>query len=174
MVDKCCIIDVDGTLIDSERRFRLGQRGSRLDWNFILDPAIVRTLDRPMPREIIEKIKQICEELGCNKIVILTGRPEKLREITIQQLCEINMRYDELIMRKNGDFRKEIDYKLSIIQEISRRYNIVAVFDDNEEVLKCIRALFPNIRTFKVSKEGVEEYKYRGLSILNFLEDRGC
>lgn len=170
MASKCCIIDVDGTLVDSEKRFKLGQKGNKIDWNFILDPAVVKTFDRPMPREIIDRIKQICKELECEQIIILTGRPERLREVTIQQLSEVGIKYDRLIMRKEGDYRKEIDYKLSIIQEISRHCNIVAVFDDNEEVLKCVKVLLPNVRTFKVSKEGVEEYEYRGLSILSFFQ----
>ncbi len=162
------LFDLDGTLIDSERRFKLGQKGNKIDWNFVLNPSIVQTLDKPMPKEIIDKIVEICQELKCEKIIIVTGRPENLREVTLRQLQDVNIKFDELIMRKPGDYRKEVDYKISILYELAKRYEITAVFDDNEEVLKCVKSIFPNVKAFKVSKEGVNEFIQRTFITLDF------
>ncbi len=156
---KICIIDVDGTLVDSERRFKLAQRGNSINWEIALDPKIIEKFDRPMPKYIIENIINLCNESDC-KIVILTGRPERLREITIRQLETIGLREEEyiLIMRREGDFRKELDYKISKLLELSKLYEIIAIFDDNIEFLKQVKTLLRNVKVYHVSKsEGIRE-----------------
>jgi len=156
---RVCIVDVDGTLIDSERRFKIAQRGNHIDWNIALDPRNIAVLDKPMPDNIVKTIFNICRQLQCT-IIVLTGRPERLREITVKQLEKIGLKPDSyiLIMRKDNDFRREVDFKLSKIVDLARRYRIVAIFDDNLEVLKSIKSVLREVRTYHVSKtEGVRE-----------------
>ncbi len=171
--EKACIVDVDGTLIDSERRFRLAQRGNMIDWELALDPKIIMKFDRPMPRRVIDQIVSLCREAEC-QIVVVTGRPERLREVTIMQLERIGLREGEyiLVMRENGDYRREIDYKISRLMQLSRMYDIAVVIDDNLDFLKHARTLFRRAKLYHVSKDrGVRQLEEcdTGSTILDYI-----
>ncbi len=153
---RICIVDVDGTLIDSSERFKIATKKGKIDWNIALDEKYLRMLDRPMPRHVIDKIVRICNE-KCDDIIVLTGRPERLRGVTLEQLRKINFTFSKLVMRKDSDYSKEIDFKISKILEISRYGNIVAMFDDNTELLNAIKSLFGNVKIYHVTRDDVYE-----------------
>ncbi len=153
---RICIVDVDGTLIDASRRFRVATKRGRVDWKVALDIRNIEILDKPMPKHIIDKIKNICRDI-CNEIIILTGRPENLKDITIRQIKNIDFKYDKLIMRNVGDYSNEVDFKIRKILEISKFGNICAIFDDNLEFLKHVKNLLHNVKIFYVTYDDVYE-----------------
>ncbi|NPA23815.1 MAG: hypothetical protein GXO23_05940 [Crenarchaeota archaeon] len=153
---RACIVDVDGTLIDSSERFRNATRSGRIDWSRALDPELVEALDKPMPDAIVRKIVEKCREM-CDIVIVLTGRPRRLEKITRKQLREIGFRYDMLVMRSDNDFTDEVGFKLRKLRELSKHYDIVAIFDDNLRFLIAARAVVPTARLFHVTKDHVYE-----------------
>ncbi len=153
---RACIVDVDGTLIDSSERFRLATRRGRVDWKVALDPELVERLDKPMPDNILRTIVDICKEM-CDIVIVLTGRPRRLEEVTRRQLRRIGFKYDLLIMRDNYDFSDEIVFKLRKIRELSERFNIVAIFDDNFQFLVAARSVVPSARLYHVTRDHIYE-----------------
>lgn len=166
-----CVIDVDGTVIDSSKRFEIAKKGNKIDWKIALSETLVKTLDKPMPKELIDKIISICKENECSKIIFVTGRPETLREITINQIRKIGFKKFELIMRKKGDYRSEIEYKLDILDKLLKSCNVKVWIDDNEEVLKNLKIRFQLLKTYLIKNYSITEYVYSiGYSIENFLK----
>ncbi len=153
---KVCVVDVDGTLIDSSERFRISTYKGRINWKKALDPKLIERLDRPMPGHIIEEIVRKCREM-CDKVVVLTGRPRRLEDITRRQLEKIGFRYDILIMRDDNDFTEEIVYKLRKLRELARKYEIAAIFDDNIRFLIAVRNMIPHVKLFHVTRERIYE-----------------
>jgi len=153
---RACIVDVDGTLIDSSERFRVATRRGRIDWKVALDPKLVETLDKPMPEDILRTIVEKCREM-CDIVIVLTGRPRRLEEITRRQLREIGFKYDLLIMREDYDLSDEISFKLRKIRDLYKKFNIVAIFDDNFQFLVAARSVVPSARLYHVTRDHVYE-----------------
>lgn len=76
------------------------------------------------------------------KIVFVSGREgnEVARQQTREWLDNNGYVGCELLMRKQGDFRPDEEVKLEIYyNEIEPRYNVIAVFDDRDKVVKMWR-----------------------------------
>ena len=75
-------------------------------------------------------------------LIILSGREDLCRNSTVEWLEKNNIFYDELFMRKTGDHRKDSIIKEEIFWEhIEPNYNVIAVFDDRDQVVKMWRSL---------------------------------
>lgn len=141
------LLDIDGTLSDHNHRLHFVTKGKK-DWNSFFSAMID---DKPTA---------LCKFLESMNIqshhcpVVVTGRPEKYRDITEKWLftyCpfvfyerdeyESNTLGIDLHMRKDGDFRS--DY---IIKEEMLKNHIIPlygkpdiVFDDRMEVIEMWR-----------------------------------
>jgi predicted kinase len=74
------------------------------------------------------------------KIVILSGRDSICREETYQWIIDNGMIYDELLMRQEGDMRKDTVIKEEIFwKDVSPHYNVEAVVDDRPVVCRMWR-----------------------------------
>ncbi|GAB4333467.1 MAG: hypothetical protein OHK0038_09640 [Flammeovirgaceae bacterium] len=89
------------------------------------------------------------------KILIISGRDELARKKTIEWLNFYEIPFDELWMRKSGDFRKDSFIKEEIYrQHIENKYNLVCVYDDRLQVLKKWYEL--GIFSFNVNQGNIE------------------
>lgn len=132
--DKAVIFDIDGTL--AHKCDRDIYDGSK---------AIDDHLD-----ENVYKI--LCMEknyLG-NKIIIMSGRDEKYREVTENWLLKNNINYDELFMRPENDTRPDdlVKFELYCLN-VKHNFVVERVYDDRDKVVRMWRKLL-GLKTFQV------------------------
>ena len=134
-------VDIDNTLFDSSERWNICQQLKKKSeiWNCFFDPEKL-SLDKPI-FDVINIVKQYHE--SGYKVIIVTGRVEKLREATIEQLKKFNVEFEMIFFRKDKDFRKDFEYKAEIIEELMKAgYKIELIIDDSEEVRKAVQQRF--------------------------------
>lgn len=85
------------------------------------------------------------------KSIILTGRSDECLEETSDWLKENLIHFDEIYMRDQKDFRKDWIVKAEHIIEIQKKYNIVCIFDDRNQVVSFMRNL--GFKTLQVQEE---------------------
>ncbi len=124
--------DIDGTLAHMN-----GKRGP-FDWDKVdRDDEDIIITDR------LRKHKQAGE-----KIIIVTGRDESCRQLTIDWLNFYNVPFDELYMRPANDFRKDSIIKSEIYNIIKEKHNVLFVYDDRNQVVNMWRKL--GVKCFQV------------------------
>jgi len=139
------ILDVDGTLANIDHRLLLIDKikPTAKDWNAFFDPKLV-ALDTPIrgTRYLFPKLL-----MEFDKLIFLTGRPERLRKVTHTWLEEIYSFYfdpRDLLMRPEhwaatDDISVRAKFKSAIFQqEILPQYpkqNFIFI-DDNVSILK--------------------------------------
>lgn len=121
---KAIICDLDGTLFDCEwRREKFLPNFEKFNENHIYDKINLHIL------EILKKFQNDC------KIIYVTGRNEKFRKTTEEQLNKYIENY-LLFMRKDKDFRgDEIIKKEIYLEKIKPQYNIFFILDDRDKVV---------------------------------------
>lgn len=84
------------------------------------------------------------------KVIVLSGRTEDARIDTEEWLQGFAFPYDDLLMRKKGDQRPDYVIKNEIYDaEIIPNYDILAVFDDRDQVVRHLRKR--GIKVFQVA-----------------------
>lgn len=88
-------------------------------------------------------VKRVLSELyDWADILIVSGREDSCYDDTAEWLVENNIPFSKLLMRKTGDQRKDAIIKEEIFWEhIEPKYNVIAVFDDRDQVVKMWREL---------------------------------
>jgi hypothetical protein len=77
------------------------------------------------------------------RIVGVTSRPEKWRDITNRWLVQYSAHFDELLMRANDDFRPANITKVELIKAYLAQnptYAMSLIFEDDEAVTQAYRA----------------------------------
>jgi hypothetical protein len=75
-------------------------------------------------------------------LIILSGREDKSKEHTCSWLKENKINFDNIYMRKTGDFRKDSIIKKEIYDEfIKDKYTVMGVFDDRPQVVRMWKEL---------------------------------
>jgi phosphoglycolate phosphatase-like HAD superfamily hydrolase len=134
------VFDIDGVLIDSTARHSHCQsisKSRREFWQCFFDCSLLH-MDRPNERLI--QLARAFKDLGW-RIIILTGRVEAMRDCTIEELRRFGIPFDEVIMRKNGDFRKACEYKKEVVRGLGGLYARVIAYDDDPSVIEALRGL---------------------------------
>lgn len=130
------VFDIDGTISDPTHRLNLAQMKQWDDFN-------AAAIDDP----VISKIADLMRELSKKwSILLVTGRNEKFRYVTAQWLQEANLDfcYDELLMRKDYDFRPDYEIKIELMEKHfgSKEKvleHVFAVFEDRDSVVEHLR-----------------------------------
>lgn len=132
------IMDVDGTVADC---------GHRLGWiscqpknwtAFLDDDAILQ--DAPI-QPVIDIIDTVLtfkfDQEGGARLICVTARNDSHKEATKKWLNKHGLYPDAMYMRKDGDFRKDTEVKLDILNQIrDDGYDPKIVFDDRLSVCK--------------------------------------
>ena len=118
------ICDIDGTLAHMKDR-------SPYDWS------------RVYQDEVDPIIKKLLDTIKYKYLIILTsGRDEVCREETNKWLRENDVPYGMLLMRPEGDIRKDSIVKRELFERYIRDYyNIEFVLDDRNQVVDMWRSL---------------------------------
>lgn len=129
------IFDMDGTLAHMNGRSPFDDKKSHTD---MPDFAVMFNL------------AAIAKAFPSVHILIVSGRNERSRKQTIEFLEDYNVSYDDLFMREFTDFRKDSEVKRDIYtQHIKDHYNVLAVYDDRNQVVDLWREL--GLKVFQVA-----------------------
>ena len=72
-------------------------------------------------------------------IIIATGRDTSQEEVTKKWLAEHRIEPTKYYFRKEGDYRKGVEIKREQIEDIMKKYNILATFEDSEPIVQMYR-----------------------------------
>lgn len=113
------IVDVDGTLAS------VGNR-KPYDWDKVgLDTV------RPIVKQMVNAFS------FTHKIIVVSGRDSICRDATKTWLLTNDIAFNQLLMRSEGDMRKDTIIKEEIFwNNIAENYNVEAVFDDRPCVVR--------------------------------------
>ena len=123
------IFDVDGTLCDVRPIRHYVENGKR-DFD-----AFHKASAHCLPHEDV--VDAACDADREGKyVIVVTGRAEKFRRLTGMWLRYHDVLFDELHMRPDGDFRKDVVIKKEILDELRLRFEIVHAWDDNPAIIE--------------------------------------
>lgn len=131
------IMDLDGTLADGRHRLHLLPTK---DYNLTeswTEFNLAAIDDTPLWDNI-----HVCNALalGGYKVIVLTGRSDVARDITLKWLVQHGVLFDDLVMRKQTDNRKDVQIKEEYLRSIGLD-NILCAFDDLPHVAYHMRGL---------------------------------
>tara|TARA_A100001515_G_scaffold131480_1_gene119303 strand:+ start:624 stop:1085 length:462 start_codon:yes stop_codon:yes gene_type:complete len=144
------IFDLDGTLalIDGRRdhALKMGKNG-KMNWNEFFNPANI-AFDKP--NEPVIKMAQLFSQQGF-KIVILSGRSDKMFDRTVEWLEWNDVPFDKLVMRdsKTNHFTPDDVLKKDMLDKHVDINDVFLVVDDRDRVVKLWRSL--GLTTFQVA-----------------------
>ncbi len=126
------IIDIDNTLCDSNIRFELATKpNGKIDWEAAHIPNNILMDDPFYP--MIDLSKQY-KQNGF-EVIVLTGRPESVRGVTIEWLKKYDIEYDQLIMRSWEDnFLKAPIYKKKMYETYIKE-GVFCAYDDDQRII---------------------------------------
>ena len=104
------VFDIDGVLSDAAGRQHFLEWGRR-DWDAFFDACG----EDPLVTEVARLLELLDPGL---RIVLLTGRPLRVRPQTLAWLAHYGLRWDLLVMRDRGDYSQVSLFKRSVVGEL--------------------------------------------------------
>jgi hypothetical protein len=138
------ICDIDGTLANCDHRLHF-VNSSPKNWPAFFAAAKHDVLNHP----VAEMINMLSNKYP---ILLVSGRPEDIRDLTEQWLSDYGIPYDQLYMRPSKDYRPDDMIKEEILDKIitEKEYKPMFVFDDRKSV--CALWVRRGIFLFDVSQ----------------------
>lgn len=139
------LVDIDGTLADASHRVHHITTQEPKDWN-----AFYAGIPEDKPIFQVITIVRALSKAGHN-IHLVTGRPDNTRDITSAWLQKFRIPYGLLLMRKEGDHRKDSEVKSELIDlafSMISPEDMVAI-EDRNQVVEMYRAR--GIKTLQVA-----------------------
>ncbi len=141
------ISDLDGTLASCGWRKHYIDDPKKKDWKAFFAGI---PFDAVIP-DVLRRLREYDKE-GYD-IIYLTARPESCRRDTQDWLAKHNCPRGRLIMRSNGDHRRDVLVKEDALVKLIGPENVKIMFDDNEAIQKMVesygieivKAVDPNI-----------------------------
>lgn len=133
MKKECIIIDIDGTLANIEhRRQDLLNDNNWKAFNSKINSDSINI----WCRELIDSFKDKYS------VILVTGRTEEFRDITLKWLNDNKVFYSKIFFRENSDYRDDTVIKKEIYEKkIRPDYMPLFVVDDRNKVVKMWREL---------------------------------
>lgn len=116
------LVDIDGTLAIKGDR-------SPYDWHRVGEDTINGS--------VVDLVEMLRRE---HRIILVSGRDSVCRRETEEWLIDKGIIWHELLMRPEGDMRKDAIVKLEMFREqIAPRHNVLGVLDDRPSVCRAWR-----------------------------------
>lgn len=126
------VCDIDGVVADVRHRLH-HVSGRRRDWD-----AFFAAADRDRP--LSEGVALARRYARQHRLVWLTGRPERLREVTRSWLEDNGLPVETLLMRPDHDRSPAVHFKPRQVAEVAADSRIVVVVDDDPSVIDALRS----------------------------------
>jgi len=104
------IFDIDGVLSDAAGRQHFIERGRR-DWDAFFEACG----EDPLVAEVARLLELLDPAL---RVVLLTGRPLRVRPQTLAWLGRYGLRWDLLVMRDRGDYAQVSQFKRNAVDDL--------------------------------------------------------
>ena len=104
------VFDIDGVLSDAAGRQHFIERGRR-DWDAFFEACG----EDPLVDEVARLLELLDPALA---VVLLTGRPLRVRPQTLAWLSRYRLRWDLLVMRDRGDYSQVSRFKQGAVSEL--------------------------------------------------------
>jgi phosphoglycolate phosphatase-like HAD superfamily hydrolase len=132
-VGAAVVFDLDGVLSDAASRQHF-LKGPRPDW----EAFFAASGDDPIIDEAAILLGLLCPELA---IVLLTARPARTRDLTIDWLARHELRWDLLIMRRDADYSPAFNFKQAAVRDIAAHgFDVKLCFEDDRRNVEMFRA----------------------------------
>lgn len=125
---KSVIVDIDGTLADVEHRLHHIQ-GKRKKWKKFF---ALMSEDKPV-KEVIDRVTELSKD---HDIYVVSGRPDDYMEVTLAWLELHQVPFNDLFMRKSGDYRPDFVVKQEILDAHFEKADIALVIEDRPSVIR--------------------------------------
>lgn len=126
------VIDVDGVLADVEHRLHYIDKRPK-DWAGFFAAAG----DDPPLHQGLALARQLAKDY---EIVYLSGRPERLRRVTLDWFARYDAPPGRLLLRDNRDRRPARLVKLAIVRRLAQEREVTVLVDDDPAVCQTLRA----------------------------------
>lgn len=121
----CVVIDMDSTVcFNTSKRPWFG------------DGSTEAMIDDVPNHGVVELIK--AQEYP---VVVCTGRNKDQYKVTIEWLANQGITPVDCYMRENGDYRKGVEVKAELMNQILNKYNVLVVFEDCEPIVQKYREM---------------------------------
>lgn len=137
MSKNCMIFDIDGCLADPEHRMYMVDGtvgGNPPNWDKFFAACIYDD-----PHEGLCSLARMVSDSETH-LILLTGRPERIRAQTSEWLKSQGIFYDKLILRSNSDFRANWEYKEAELKKLKEEgFNVTMAVDDDPHIISMYR-----------------------------------
>lgn len=106
------VFDIDGVLSDAAGRQHYLEWGNQ-DWDAFFDACG----EDPLVTEVARLLELLDPGL---RVVLLTGRPLRVRPQTLAWLARYELRWDLLVMRHRGEYARAAVFKRAAVEELRR------------------------------------------------------
>ena len=128
------LCDIDGTIADCQHRIHFI---AEKNWR-----GFFAAVDQDTPIWPVIQTIRLLKAAGVT-IIMMSGRSDECKDATKAWLRQYDVPYDDLFMRKAGDHRPDNIVKEQMLEKVGQTYdlsNIVAIFDDRQQVVDMYRS----------------------------------
>jgi len=127
------VFDLDGVLSDAASRQHFLEGRGR-DWDAFFDACG----DDPLIGEVARLLELLDPSLA---VVLLTGRPLRVKPQTLAWLHRYQLRWDLLVMRDVGDYRAAREFKRRSVHELrGAGFDLRLAFEDDRRNVDMFHA----------------------------------
>jgi hypothetical protein len=127
------VFDIDGVLANAAGRQHY-LKAAKPDWEAFFSASG----DDPVVSEVTALLGLLSPGLA---VVLLTARPARIGELTREWLARHDVRWDLLVMRRNGDYRPAPRFKQEAVRSMaSRGLELKLCFEDDLRNVEMFRA----------------------------------
>jgi predicted kinase len=128
------LVDIDGTIANTDHRSHLAKTKQ---WELFFERQLYDTPNT----DIIDLYKALAHVYDLD-VLLLSGRPEHYRSVTVNWLTQHNIPYRMLLLRPDNDVREDYIVKQAIYQQsIAPYYAVRYVLEDRTTVVAMWRSL---------------------------------
>ena len=143
-MNKVWIFDIDGTLANVHHRWHHINGGGKKNWDAFFADQIKDEPYQPVMDILHALVSHYVD--GRNKVIFVTARDERFREVSLQWLnrhIEYKVSNEDLYMRPGGNREDDDLIKVRIIKNWLQRhpaYEVGAIFEDRHRIIDAFRA----------------------------------
>lgn len=136
----CILYDIDGTIAQMHNR-------GPFEWNKVKEDYMIYS--------VVSTIDWLSDLDSKNRptVILCTGRDGVALQDTIEWLNSNEIYYDDIMIRNEKDMRPDWVVKEEMWKNMSKQYNIIAMYDDRLQVVRRARAL--GLKVFNVEYNNV-------------------